>query len=192
VDGEGFDAVVLACTALEAARLTATIAPAWSAQAGAFRYEPIVTVYLQCDGARLPAPMMALRADATSAPAQFVFDHGALGGAAGRMAFVISGAAGWVERGQEATVQAVLDQAKTAFPAGTWPTPPRLLRLISERRATFRCTPGLDRPAAAIAPGLLAAGDYLQGPYPATLEGAVRAGQTAAEAAMSGLRGQRA
>ena len=29
------------------------------------------------------------------------------------------------------------------------------------------------------APGLLAAGDYVQGPYPATLEGAVRSGQAA-------------
>lgn len=31
----------------------------------------------------------------------------------------------------------------------------------------------------AIAPGLVAAGDYVEGPYPATLEGAVRAGEAA-------------
>jgi predicted NAD/FAD-dependent oxidoreductase len=36
--------------------------------------------------------------------------------------------------------------------------------------------PGLRRPRAAIAPGLWACGDYVEGPYPATLEGAVRAG----------------
>jgi monoamine oxidase len=40
--------------------------------------------------------------------------------------------------------------------------------------------PGLERPAASIAPGLLAAGDYVAGPYPATLEGAVRSGEAAA------------
>jgi len=33
-----------------------------------------------------------------------------------------------------------------------------------------------------VAPGLVAAGDYIAGPYPATLEGAVRSGQNAVEA----------
>ena len=33
-----------------------------------------------------------------------------------------------------------------------------------------------------IAAGLLAAGDYVEGPYPATLEGSVRAGVRAARA----------
>ena len=50
----------------------------------------------------------------------------------------------------------------------------------AEKRATFQCTPGLARPDARIAAGLWAAGDYVQGPYPATLEGAVRAGRFAA------------
>ena len=35
----------------------------------------------------------------------------------------------------------------------------------------------------AVAPGLFACGDYLDGPYPATLEGAVRSGIAAARAA---------
>jgi predicted NAD/FAD-dependent oxidoreductase len=69
-----------------------------------------------------------------------------------------------------------------AFPAGTWPQPPELLRVMAEKRATFRCTPGLDRPPADVAPGLFAAGDYVAGPYPATLEGAVRSGEDAAAA----------
>ena len=42
---------------------------------------------------------------------------------------------------------------------------------------------GLERPAALIAPGLFAAGDYVQGPYPATLEAAVRSGVAAARLA---------
>ena len=33
------------------------------------------------------------------------------------------------------------------------------------------------------APGLLVCGDYIDGPYPATLEGAVRSGVAAARAA---------
>lgn len=175
VDDEPFDAVVLACSAAEAARLASPWAPDWAAVAGAFAYEPIVTVWLQADGMTLPSAMLALHADA-QAPAQFVFDHGSLTAHPGRFAFVISGAAPWVDRGREATADAVLAQARGVFPDADW----RLLRVVSERRATFRCTPGLERPEADIATGLVAAGDHVDGPYPATLEGAVRSGLAAA------------
>ena len=181
VDGQPFDAVVLACSAAEAARLTDAVAPAWSARTRELRYEPIVTVYLRCPGARLPAPMTAL-VDGPQAPAQFAFDHGALGATPGLFAFVVSGARAWTEAGQEATAAAVLQQARADFAPGTWPTAPTLLRTLTEKRATFRCVPALDRPPPNIAPGLVAAGDYVQGPYPATLEGAVRAGEAALEA----------
>jgi squalene-associated FAD-dependent desaturase len=176
-----FDAVLLACTAGEAARLTQPLAADWSARAAAFSYEPIVTVYLRSAGTRLLQPMTALRAG-PDAPAQFVFDHGALGGADGVFAFVVSGASDWVARGLEATTAATLRQAESAFPAGTWREAPRALRSFADRRATFLCTPGLDRPPQTIAARLLACGDYVQGPYPATLEGAVRSGIAAVDA----------
>lgn len=179
VDGERFDAMVLACSAAEAARLAADAAPAWARQAAGLRYEPIVTVYLQCPGARLPTPMTAL-VESDTAPAQFAFDHGALGATPGLFAFVISGARRWVDGGLDATGAAVLQQAGSAFATGTWPTPPVLLRVLAEKRATFRCAPGLLRPPAQVAPRLVAAGDYVDGPYPATLEGAVRSGEVAA------------
>jgi len=187
IDDERYDAVVLACSAAESARLTAAIDPGWSALAAGFAYEPIVTVYLRCPGARLPLPMMALR-EGADAPAQFVFDLGALsdaddgsaGDRAGLFAFVVSGARRWVEAGLAFTAEATLRQALAAFPAGTWPTPPTPVKTLAEKRATFRCTPGLKRPPAAIASGLVAAGDHVAGPYPATLEGAVRSGRTAA------------
>jgi hydroxysqualene dehydroxylase len=184
IDGEAFDAVVLACTAPEAARLTHSIAPGWSQAAGAFEYEPIVTVYLRSPGTRLPQAMTTLAAG-ESAPAQFVFDLGAVDGGGPRdgvFAFVASGARAWVERGLDATATATLQQAQTAFRAGTWRQPPQLLRVLAERRATFLCAPGLRRPSGHIAAGLEAAGDYIDGPYPATLEGAVRSGQAAAAA----------
>jgi squalene-associated FAD-dependent desaturase len=181
VDGEAHDAVVLACTASQAATLVEPVDAAWARQAQALRYEPIVTVYLRGDGARLPSAMTALF-EGPRAPAQFAFDHGALGATPGVFAFVVSGAAPWVEQGLDATAAAVLEQALSAFPASTWPTPPRVLRVLAEKRATFRCTPGLQRPPLQVAPGLVAAGDYIAGPYPATLEGAVRAGEAAAGA----------
>jgi squalene-associated FAD-dependent desaturase len=179
LDGRDFDAILLACSAAEAARLCADVAPDWTATTAALHYEPIVTVYLHSPGARLTLPMLALHAD-VAAPAQFVFDLGALDGPAGVFAFVISGARDWVDRGLDAAAQATRAQALAAFPAGQWPTAPSVLHVAAEKRATFRCTPGLQRPAMHIAPGLYAAGDYVAGPYPATLEGAVRAGRDAA------------
>ncbi|MFO1294904.1 MAG: hydroxysqualene dehydroxylase HpnE [Rubrivivax sp.] len=178
VDGEAFDAVVLACAPSQAARLAADIAPDWAATAAGFAYEPIVTVYLRSPGARLTAPMMALR-DGPQAPAQFAFDHGAIGASPGIFAFVVSGARAWVERGPDATAAAVRAQALAAFGPAAWPGGLECLRVLADKRATFRCTPGLVRPAAGIADGLVAAGDYVAGPYPATLEGAVRSGEAA-------------
>ena len=178
VDGRPFDAVVLACTPPEAARLAGPSAPTWAAAAADFDYEPIVTVYLRCAGARLAEPMMALRTGA-EAPAQFAFDHGAIGATPGVFAFVVSGARSWVERGLAATAAAVTAQARQAFGAAAWPGGLTLVRVLAEKRATFRCTPGLVRPRCEIAPGLSAAGDYVEGPYPATLEGAVRCGEEA-------------
>jgi len=175
VDGEAFDAVVLACTSVEAARLAAPVNAGWAATAQGLRFEPIITVYLDSPGSALPSPMLALR-EGPDAPAQFVFDHGQLGDAPGRFAFVVSGAAPWVERG--GCAEAVLRQAQKEL---SWATPPVVAKVLTEKRATFACTPGLARPPARIAPGLWAAGDYVAGPYPATLEGAVRAGLAAAQ-----------
>ncbi|MEP7099240.1 MAG: hydroxysqualene dehydroxylase HpnE [Burkholderiales bacterium] len=176
LDGERFDHVVLATTPVEAARLTREIAPEWSRTAAALRYEPIVTVYLHAAGARLAEPMLALRSDERS-PAQFVFDRGQLGGPAGLLAFVVSGAQPWVDRGMDATAIATIAQAQAALGL-----PLTLVQTLTEKRATFRCTPGLQRPAMRIAPNLHAAGDHVIGPYPATLEGAVRSGRAAVTA----------
>ncbi len=179
VDGEPFDGVVLACTAGEAGRLARAHAPLWGRCAAALWYEPIVTVYAMSAGTRLPQPMTVLRADAPHSPAQFVFDHGWLSGRDGLLSFVISAAEPWVETGIEATAQAVLAQAQVQL-AGQLRGALQTLRVFNEKRATFRCKPRLQRPPARITTGLMAAGDYVEGPYPATLEGAVRSGLHAA------------
>lgn len=180
VDGQAFDVAVLACSATEAARLVAPLNAAWTSSTSALRFEPIVTVYVHCPGASLPEPMLALPED-ENAPAQFVFDHGTILNRPGRFAFVISGAGRWVAQGNAAMAEAVLAQAGRCMSARQWPgTEARIEQIVAERRATFRCTPGLTRPGPVIAPGLFAAGDYVAGPYPATLEGAVRSGQAAA------------
>jgi squalene-associated FAD-dependent desaturase len=182
VDGVAFDAVLVAASANEAARLLAAHDAAWARRAVELRYEPIITVYATSRDTRLAEPMLALRPD-RARPAQFVFDRGQLGGPPGLLAFVISGAAQWVERGLDASEAATLAQARDELGAQLrGPLEP--LRTIVEKRATFRCTPLLDRPPMRVAAGLVAAGDYIEGPYPATLEGAVRSGIVAAGAAL--------
>ncbi|MEJ5988522.1 hydroxysqualene dehydroxylase HpnE [Ramlibacter sp. PS3R-8] len=165
VEGAAFDHVILALPSTEAARLVADSgadAAAWAHTAQALVFEAIATVYAT-GGPRLALPMLALRT-APNAPAQFVFDRSQLGGPPGLLAFVVSASAA-----DKATIESqVIAQAR----ASGWNVQP--LQTVVEKRATFACTPALQRPAAPIAPGLWACGDYVDGPYPATLEGAVR------------------
>lgn len=163
---DDFDHVVVATPSQEAARLIETLDAAWARQARALRFEPIVTAYVQHAEARLPAPMLMLG----EGPAQFVFDLGAIGHRPGLFAFSISAAAPCVERGLEATGADVLAQARSEL---GW-TAGELLRVVAEKRATFACTPALARPRCEVTARVSAVGDYVDGPYPATLEGAVR------------------
>ena len=172
VESDAFDAVVLACPAWDAERLVAGAAPeaaGWLADVRALTHEAIATVYTAA-GPRLAQPMLALRTSA-AAPAQFVFDRSQLGGPAGQLAWVASPSSG--------DAAALQDRVVAQARALGWSVDP--IKTVVEKRATFACTPGLRRPALQIAPGLLACGDYVEGPYPATLEGAVRAAQQAVQ-----------
>ncbi len=181
LDGRSWDAVLLACSSAEAARLVAGAAngipnaealQGWARTASDLHFEAITTVYAWAPQARLAAPMLALRHDQEH-PAQFVFDRGPLDGSHGLLAFVIS-----ASRDAREWLQArVLQQAQAQLGLGL-----QAVQTVVEKRATFACTPQLQRPPAFIAPGLLACGDYVEGPYPATLEGAVRSGVAAASA----------
>ena len=181
VDSEAFDAVVLATSASNAAQVlmhsaslaTNTIANKlhqWAFICGALHFEAIATVYAWGPQAKLTQPMLALRSTGPH-PAQFVFDRGQLGGPSGLLAFVVS-----ASHNDRATLEAqVLAQAKAQLGLDM-----QAVQTVVEKRATFACTPALQRPSTVIAPGLLACGDYCDGPYPATLEGAVRSGMAAA------------
>jgi squalene-associated FAD-dependent desaturase len=177
---ENFDAVLLACPPPEAARLAQSCGlpcALWVSQATALKYEAISTVYAMSPGARLRQPMLALPSS-VSRPAQFVFDRGQLGGPAGLLAFVISASHGDADE----LARQVGSQAKAQLGL----TDLQVLQTIVEKRATFACTPALQRPGMQVTPAktplLLACGDYIDGPYPATLEGAVCSGLDAAHA----------
>ncbi len=145
----------------------------WQNSVNALRYEAIATVYAYSKGAKLSQPMLALRSDTgqdvgigAQNPAQFVFDRGQLGGEQGLLAFVIS-----ASQGDRLELQnRVIEQGKAQLNLSDL----QPIQTIIEKRATFACTPDLKRPSNQIAPGLLVCGDYVAGPYPATLEGAVR------------------
>ena len=177
VQSELFDAVILATAASHAVHIVSACAQDvspfiakkmqhWVHTTRALQFEAIATVYAWAPHAALPQAMLALRSSAQH-PAQFVFDRGQLGGPAGLLALVVSAA-----QGERATLQAqVLAQAQAQLGMAL-----QAVQTVVEKRATFACTPGLQRPPPTLAPGLLACGDYLAGPYPATLEGAVRSG----------------
>ncbi|MFJ3054734.1 hydroxysqualene dehydroxylase HpnE [Herbaspirillum sp. NPDC087042] len=148
----------------------------------ALDYEPITTCYLQYPHPlRLPAPFYAL-ADAPERQAwgQFVFDRGQLGGDAGLLAVVVSAAGQAIADGHAALAEGITRQLAADFGLPALASP-QWTRVVTEKRATFSCTPGLARPDNTGLPaGLALAGDYVAGDYPATLEGAVRSGQAAA------------
>ena len=156
-----FDHVVIATPPWESARLLREVAPDWAASAELLTYRAIATVYAQARGDfELPTPMLALPSDALN-PAQFVFRRSEV---KGLLAFVVSDAKGEreeLERLVLAQGQAILGVALQA------------VFTIVEKRATFACTAQMKRPAKLVLAGLSVIGDYVDGPYPSTIEGAV-------------------
>lgn len=184
---ERYDAVVVATGAGAAATLLADHSPV--PELAAMTHEPITTCYLQYSGMlRLPQPFHALQ-DAPEAArwGQFVFDRGQLDETyAGLLAVVVSASGDAVAEGNAGMATAVARQLATDFGIAEL-AHPVWTRTITEKRATFSCTPGLPRPPnATSSAGLWLAGDYTAGDYPATLEGAVRSGVGTAKAIDSG------
>jgi squalene-associated FAD-dependent desaturase len=187
-----FDGVVLATAPWQATALLRPLpgAGAVADQLDAFAYEPISTVYLQYDPAlRLPLPFCALLDEPEQGRwGQFVFDRGQLEngiemrGQNGLLAVVISGASAAADLERAELAAQVAAQLAAAFSQPALAAP-AWHQVITEKRATFSCTPGLARPgnASGVA-GLVLAGDYTACDYPATLESAVRSGLAAARA----------
>lgn len=160
------------------------------ASLAAFRYESITTVNLAFAG---PVSMTCRVERLDDAPGQWVFDRSAAlppGASAGKHSLlsVVISAHGPHDDMDHATlagdVLAQMRRLDPNLPPLAWS------RVIAERRATYACTPGLERPAAGrIAPGLYLAGDYTDPGLPATIEAAVRSGVEAAHALLADLAG---
>lgn len=177
------DAVVCALPPYRVAEALAPIAAMQAIARGidALAHEPIVCVYLQyASEAALPAAMVGL----DDALAQWAFDRGRLAGQAGLVCAVISASGAHEALAHEALAQQVADELRRRFPSLRTP---RWCKVIAEKRATFSCRPGLERPDQRTpVPGLLLAGDYTASPYPGTLEAAVRSGVRCARLMIQG------
>ena len=196
-----FDHVILACPAWEASRLVQGLAQdglqgnpqgiqhlqQWVQQANALQHVPIATLYAWCPSSacsRLP-PMQAL-ACTSKDEAQFVFHHThrqRVAGSTGEVETLLAFVASHCTDDRQALEAAIATQAREQLGLPTL----HIIRTTIEKRATFICRPALQRPAMRISTGLWACGDYVHGPYPATLEGAVRSGLQAADACCAAL-----
>lgn len=187
IGDDSFDGVVVAVAPMAAAPLLAPLPDAAPllAQLAAFTPEPITTCYLQYDtSVRLDQPFYALEdTPANGHWGQFVFDRGQqneAGAGAGMLAVVVSASGQAAALPQADLAAAVAAQLAHVFGRSALASP-AWSKVVTEKRATHASTPGLVRPDNATPwPGLVLAGDYTAGEYPATLEMAVRSGVAAA------------
>ena len=184
-----FDAVILA---IGPHQFDSISLPPNCAPTAPFSYEPIVTIYFKFDRlVRLPYPMLGR----ATGNAQWFFDRRLLSIDAttrarndGLIAAVISASGPHEALSQEelaALVLAELTQVTGPLPPLVWQ------KVVTEKFATFSCVPSIQalRPDHATGtPGVYLAGDYTAGDYPATIEGAVRSGISAARHAATLLR----
>ena len=173
-----FSFVICAVPPAAAARLLSTIPPLADtvAMIDALEFQPIYTLYLQYPAeVTLPHPMIGLHRRIS----QWLFDKGRIAGQHGLIAAVISAEGMHQEFTQDELAQKVIMELREEFGLSGQP---RWFKVIAEKRATFCCSPGLQRPSQLTSlPHLLLAGDYTRGDYPATLEGAVISGLRCAD-----------
>lgn len=169
--------VVVATAPQHAGALLAPFDAASAALLARIEYFPITTVYLQlAPPPSLPVPIVSLG----DGPLQWLFSRTVAGGPPDLFAGVISAHDDALVADRDALIDAARAQIgrwSGVMPQVVWS------QVITEKRATFGCTPDRPRPAMATGEaGLWLAGDYLDADYPATLESAVRSGVRAARA----------
>ncbi|MEY4593429.1 MAG: hypothetical protein RIR18_2324 [Pseudomonadota bacterium] len=170
VDGELFDAVVVAVAPQHSAALLPACSPSLA-------YEPIATIYFAYtqspDFQGFPLACLPT----SLGPVWFV---PSVENEEGNylVSAVISGKGEWVLYADEELSEIVhAELSKSGFTAFV----PKWSKVVREKRATFSCTPNLPRASINTGiPGVWQVGDHTWAEYPATLEGAVRSGLYAA------------
>lgn len=178
VNGEAFDAAVLAVAPYHAAALMPSETPDYIQTAYQnITYCAITTVYLRyAENVSLPAPMTGF-SDGT---AQWLIHRGALNLPQNEIAAVISVSDHISTLKTDEWVAKVHADVKRIYPNLTQPV---ASRVITEKRATVTCTANRSLPDLVWLHHhhIYPCGDYLHPRYPATLEAAVQSGITAAD-----------
>ncbi|GIF73871.1 hydroxysqualene dehydroxylase HpnE [Asanoa siamensis] len=179
---------------LDAGQVVLAVPPAVAARLApdlgvtALDSSPIVNVHLVVDRRVLDEPFVA----GVGTPIQWVFDRSASSGLAARrpdaqyLAVSLSAAAELVDLPVAELRELLLPDLVALFPTLAEATVDDFF-VTRERTATFRAAPGTQRlrPRAVTAvPDLFLAGAWTDTGWPATMEGAVRSGETAADAAL--------
>ena len=150
---------------------------------------PIVSVHLWFDEDVMPQESLGV----IGRRIQWVFNRRKIcreQGKGGHLSVVISAAHRFVEMGNDELIRIALDDLASVF--GTDIGNGTHAVVIREKRATFSCTPDVER----IRPGcdtpianLFIAGDWTDTGYPATIEGAIISGERCADRAGKLLAG---
>lgn len=171
----------------------ARMLPQFARETGFSRLEtaPILSIYLRY---AVTPPVHLPHAPVVGMPeslSQWVFDLSRIDGISheSRFAVVISGAYQEIKQPRETIIGRVCSELEALLPDLRGKTP-SYVRFVSERRATFAARPGTTglRPGT-VTPwrNLLLAGDWTATGLPATLEGAVSSGLSAAEQVLDGM-----
>jgi hydroxysqualene dehydroxylase len=170
----GNDLLILAVPATVAARLvpTLTVPDAFS---------PIVNAHFRCTASSDSPPFIGV----IDGAAEWIFRKREV------LSVTVSAADRMVDRRADAVREILWRDVALAYRLPPVPVPPA--RIVKERRATFLASPEQlrRRPAATTRwQNLLLAGDYTDTGLPATIEGAIASGATAAQQALA-QRGDR-
>ena len=139
------------------------------------RFEPIVNVHFAVEPGRIPASYDGVLTGVLGGLAEWVMVRGSV------VSVTVSAARNLVEWPSEEVAAALWRDVAAVIAADQMALP--AFRVIKERRATFSQSPEqcLRRPPAnAVGNGVVLAGDWTATDLPATIEGAVRSGETAA------------
>jgi squalene-associated FAD-dependent desaturase len=195
----GCSALILAVPSYRAPSLlpAALRETGYMATAASIPLSPIVSVHLWFEEEIMPQESLGV----IGRRVQWVFNRRKIGhehgpengkGGGGHISAVISAAHAFVEMGNDDLVRIVLEDLESIY--GQTAGRATHAVVIREKRATFSCTPEVERNRPGCVtpvPNLFIAGDWTDTGYPATIEGAIMSGQRCAGHVMAFLEGRR-
>ena len=187
-EGVSAEAVIVALPHARAAVLLQALLPEVAVKLSRLASSPIVNLHVVYDRRVCELPFAA----GVRTPVQYLFDRTAAAGAPAPsqyLAVSLSGADREMGMSVDALRERYLPALAELLPRARQAKVERFL-VTREHAATFRAAPGVAalRPAAeSTVPGLVLAGSWTDTGWPATLEGAVLSGHTAARVALAAL-----